>query len=291
MGLYVHDFSLRQFKKLQKLQLSDLVTTTESQQFIYNENKGNLKNQKKLIKIYFIDTPSNMSNKVNVVSKIIENKEYLDIPELVLPESLVSINGEIKGIKMPLIETNINMIFLLNNPNVKLDIKIKYLKEILNIIKKVQNIYELKDNFYLGDIQESNFILDALEQKVKAIDLDSCYFNGTIPFPARYLASNKAIDSFDKKFPKDPKNNLHIPSRETTYLEFAYMLLNVLSNYSSHRLTCEEYYKYLAYLGSTGFDKKLIYFFESLYSMEQTIDIEPEDLDRIDCKKNYTYSK
>ena len=291
MGLYVQDFSLRQFKKLERLQLSDLVTTTESKQYIYTENKGNLKNQKKLIKIYYRDTPSNMSDKAQIVSKILENKEYLDIPELVLPESLVSINGEIKGIKMPLVETNINMIFLLNNPNVKLEIKLKYLKEILTLIQKVMNIYELKDEFFLGDIQESNFILDALTQQVKAIDLDSSYFTGTTPFPARYLASNKAIDTFDKKFPRDSKTDLHIPSRETTYLEFAYMLLNVLSNYTSHRFTCDEYYKYLAYLNSLGFDKKLIYFFESLYSMEQTIDIEPEDIDRINCNKDYTYYK
>ena len=291
MGLRIQDFSLRQFKKLERLQLSDSVTTTESKQYIYIENKGNKKNQKKLIKIYYIDTPSNMSNKINVVSKILENKEYLDIPELVLPESLVSVNGEVKGIKMPLIETNVNMIFLLNNPNVNLKLKLKYLKEILTLLQKILNIYELQDEFFLGDIQESNFILDVEEQIVKAIDVDSCYFKGSIPFPARYLSSNKVIDTFDKKFPRDNKSNLHIPSKETTYLEFAYMLLNVLSNYQSNRFTYDEYYKYLAQLSSKGVDKKIIYFFESLYSIEQTIDIYPEDLDRINFTKNYTFER
>lgn len=291
MGLKVDYFSERQFKKLDRLQLSDSVTTTESSQYIYIENKGNIKRQKKLLKIYYIDTPSNMSNKISVVSKLLENREYLDIPELVLPESLISINGDVKGIKMPLIETNINMIFLLNNPNVKLKTKLKYLKEILTILQKLLNIYELKDNFFLGDIQESNFIFDVEEQKIKVIDVDSSYFNGTIPFPARYLSSNKVIDAFDKKFPRDINSNLHIPSRETTYLEFAYMLLNVLSNYHSNRFSYDDYYRYLAQLSSNGMDKKLIYFFESLYSVEQTIDLFPEDIDRIDYRKNYTFIK
>lgn len=291
MGLLIDNLSERQFKKLERLQLSDSITTTESKQFVYIENKGNIKRQKKLLKIYYIDTPSNMSNKINVVSKLLDNKEYLDIPELVLPESLVSIGGEVKGIKMPLIETNINMIFLLNNPKVNLKSKLKHLKEILSLLQKLLNIYELKDSFFLGDIQESNFIFDVEDQMIKAIDVDSCYFNGTIPFPARYLSSNKVIDTFDKKFPRDMQSNLHIPSRETTYLEFAYMLLNVLSNYHSNRFSVDEYYRYLAQLSSMGLDKKLIHFFESLYSIEQTIDILPEDLDRIDYKKNYTFVK
>ena len=291
MGLHIDNLSERQFKKLERLQLSDSITTTESRQFVYIENKGNIKRQKELLKIYYIDTPSNMSNKISVVSKLLENREYLDIPELVLPESLISINGDVKGIKMPLIETNINMIFLLNNSNVKLKTKLKYLKEILTILQKLLNIYELKDNFFLGDIQESNFIFDVEEQKIKVIDVDSSYFNGTIPFPARYLSSNKVIDTFDKKFPRDINSNLHIPSRETTYLEFAYMLLNVLSNYHSNRFSYDDYYRYLAQLSSNGIDKKLIYFFESLYSVEQTIDLLPEDLDRIDYKKNYTFIK
>lgn len=291
MGLKVDYFSERQFKKLDRLQLSDSVTTTESSQYIYIENKGNLKRQKKLIKLYYRDTPSDMSNKINVVSKLIENKKYLDMPELVLPESLVAIDGEIKGIKMPLIETNNNMIFLLNNPRVNLKTKLKHLKEILKIIQKLLDIYELKDNFFLGDIQESNFIFDVEEQRIKVIDIDSSYFTGTIPFPARYLSSNKVIDTFDKKYPKDIYSNLHIPSRETTYLEYAYMLLNVLSNYKSYRFTCEEYYNYVAFLDDMGINKNIINYFYSLYSMQQTLEITIDDIDSIDYKKDYSYRR
>ncbi len=291
MGLSIDYFSSRQFKKLERLQLSDCVTTSESQQFIYVETKGNIKNKKKLIKKFYRDTPTDMSNKISIVSRILDNKDYLDIPELVLPEGLVAIDGKISGIKMPLIETNINMIFLLNNPNVSLKKKLQHLKSILKILQKLLNIYELKDEFFLGDIQESNFIFDVVEQRIKVIDVDSSYFTGTTPLPARYLATNKAIDKFDKKYPKDPKTNLHIPSRETTYLEFAYMLLNVLSNCSSHRFTYDEYYYYVAHLSDMGINRKIIEFLESLYSMEQTKCIEPEDLDTINCRKDYTYHK
>ena len=49
MGLRIDNFSNRQFKKLAYLQLSDKITTTESQQFIYLEKENQKKDYKHLI--------------------------------------------------------------------------------------------------------------------------------------------------------------------------------------------------------------------------------------------------
>ena len=185
MGLRIDNFSNRQFRKLASLQLSDKITTTESEQYIYLEKDANKFIHKKLIKKFHNDTTSNMRAKFDIVSKLLENYDYLNMPELVLPESIVTIEGEPHGIKMPLIESNVNMALLLRNPKVNTKQKVKYLKEILNIIQKVEDIYELQGEYFLGDIQESNFILDIDDQIIKAIDLDSSYFNGLTVFPSR----------------------------------------------------------------------------------------------------------
>ena len=124
MGLRIDNFSNRQFKKLASLQLSDKITTTESLQFIYLEKDANKFVHKKLIKKFHNDTASNMRAKFDIVSKLLENYEYLNIPELVLPESIVTIEGEPHGIKMPLIESNVNMALLLRNPKVNTKQKI-----------------------------------------------------------------------------------------------------------------------------------------------------------------------
>ena len=291
MGLRIDNFSSRQFKKLASLQLSDKITTTESTQYIYLEKDANKFVHKKLIKKFHNDTASNMRAKFDIVSKLLENYDYLNMPELVLPESIVTIEGEPHGIKMPLIESNVNMALLLRNPKVNNKQKIKYLKEILGIIQKVEDIYELQEEYFLGDIQESNFILDIDDQIIKAIDLDSSYFNGLTIFPSRYLAGNKMIKKFEHKYPMDSTNLYNIPTRETTYLQFAYMILNSLTNESWHRFSESQYYNALGQLSSQGMDNKIMEFFESLFSRPETLQIEPEDLDRIDKNKKYIITR
>ena len=291
MGIHIDNFSTRQLKRLAPLQLSDKITATESKQYIYLE-KDRLKNiHKKLIKVFYRDTLDNMRAKFDIVSELEANRELLDIPELVLPEGIVTIDGVIKGIKLPLIQDNINMTVLLNNSNVHLKKKIEILKEILAIIQKIEGIYGIGDRFFLGDIQDSNFILDLNDQIIKAIDLDSSYFNGTTPFASKYLAGNRMVKAFEKKYPVDSKTGLNIPSRETTYLQFAYMLLNTISEMPCHRLSEKMYYDVIAQLSSQGLDKTIIDFFESLYSRRETLQIVPEDLDRINYSKKYKISR
>lgn len=291
MGLRIDNFSNRQFRKLASLQLSDKITTTESEQYIYLEKDANKFIHKKLIKKFHNDTTSNMRAKFDIVSKLLENYDYLNMPELVLPESIVTIDGEPHGIKMPLIESNVNMALLLRNPKVNTKQKVKYLKEILNIIQKVEDIYELQGEYFLGDIQESNFILDIDDQIIKAIDLDSSYFNGLTVFPSRYLAGNKLVRKFEHKYPTDSTGLYNIPTRETTYLQFAYMILNSLTNESWHRFNESQYYNSLAQLSSQGMNKKIMEFFESLFSRPETLQIVPEDLDEINVSKKYTITR
>jgi hypothetical protein len=291
MGLRVINFSNYAFKKLVLLQIPDEVTATEAKLYIYKEKDKKKVEHKKLLKIYYRDTLDYLNSKLDILTKLIEYHDVLNIPELVLPDEIVTVDRMIKGIKMPFIANNVNMALLLDNPKVSVKQKIKYLKEILAILIKVSNIYELQDNFFLGDIQSSNFILDVNDQMIKAIDLDSSYFNGLTPFPSRYLAGNILANAFDKKYPRDSKTGLILPSKETTYLQFAYMMLNSLTGLPCHRYGEKNFYNTLAELNHLGLDVNIMGFFESLFSRTNTVELQPEDLDRINYSKSYYLSK
>lgn len=285
------NFSNYAFKKLVLLQIPDEVTATEAKLYIYKAKDKKKQEHKKLLKIYYRDTLDYLNAKLDLLTKLIEYHDVLNIPELVLPDEIVTVDRTIKGIEVPFIANNVNMALLLDNPNVPLKQKIKYLKEILNILIKISNIYEVQGKFFLGDIQSSNFILDVNEQKIKAIDLDSAYFTGLTPFPSRYLASNRLAMAFDKKYPIDSSTGLIIPSEETTLLQFAYMLLNTLTGLPCHRFGKNDFYNTLAKLNELGLDINIMEYFESLFSRKNTVEIQPEDLDRIDYHKNYILTK
>ena len=173
----VMNVSKRQLKKMPRLNLSRSVVNTEAQLYIHDFKKD-YGHTEDLFKIYYNQSPEFIADKITIISKLIANLTSLDMSELVLPTSLVSLDGEISGFAMPYIEDNINLALLLNNPKVKLELKLQWLKEILDILIKINDSHELGGKFFLGDIHEANFIWDITDQVVKAVDMDSSYFNG-----------------------------------------------------------------------------------------------------------------
>ena len=69
------------------------------------------------------------------------------------------------------------------------------------------------------------------------------------------------------------------------------MLLNALTNEPCHRLSEEKFYDVLSKLSSRGMDKVIMEYFESLFSRMETVQIKPEDLDRIDYGRSYKISR
>lgn len=282
----VIDISSKSLNKLPLLQLSNKIVNTEGKLYVY-KHKDKWTHLTELLKIYYNQIDSYMVNKLYVLSELMANREILEMPELILPSSLVSVNGELSGFSMPFIQDNVNLSLFLNNENVNLEQKIKYLKEIYKILDKVLNIKELEGKFFLGDIHESNFILDLDSQKVKAIDLDSSYINGSrIPI-SKYLSTNFELDKLNNKYQE--KDGEIVPSKNTTILCFIYMLINTLSNNSrSYRWDIEGYYAYLSYLNNLNISKDLLNVLENVYVNNNSNEFDIELLDTIDTSKDYS---
>lgn len=211
------------------------------------------------------------------------------MPELVTPTSLVSLDGEISGFAMPFIEDNTNLALLLNNPKVTLSQKIKLLKEILNILIKVQDSHELDGKFFLGDIHEANFIWDITEQTVRAVDMDSSYFSGGFISVSKVTTFNYLLEGFPNKYILDDESGKFIPNKDITSVSFIYMLLNVLSGCNdSHHWSYNEFYNYLSFLEKKGLSKELLDIIANLYTAGNIDIYNSELLDGIDKNKDYT---
>lgn len=281
----------RKLRKLPLLALDKNIVNKEAKLYIHDFKKDYI-HEKDLFKIYYNQNTAYIADKITIISKLIANLEYLNIPELVLPTSLVSLDGEISGFAMPLIENNINLSLLLNNPNLTLSEKLKWLKEVLNILIKIKESKQLEGKFYLGDIHEANFILDLNEHIVKAVDLDSSYFiGGPIPI-SKYTTLNSLLEEFPSKYTLDEDSGKFIPSENITSASFIYMLLNVLSGcLNSHYWSYNEFYHYVSFLEKNDLPKELLDSIANLYTAGKIDIYNSELLDNIDPRKDYTISR
>ncbi len=271
----------RDLLKLDTLKIHNKVLNTEGKLYIYSyKNKWIRKNE--VLKIYFMNNL--IDKKIDVVKNLLLNKKHINVQELVLPTSLVSIDSNLSGFSMPYISNNINLVLLLKNNNVMLSKKIEFLKSIYKIIEKLDKIKKLDNNFFLGDIHESNFIFDTKKQIIRAVDIDSSYINNSYISPAKYLTVNKKIINMNK-YPF--KDNNPIPNTNTSILCFIYMLLNVLSNDNSYYWSIDEYYNYLNYLRDKNCSYELLDNLSKIYIDGIDNEFNINLLDTIDVKKSY----
>lgn len=281
------ELSHRDLSKIPLLQISRNIVNTEARLYLY-DHKDKWNHLKEVLKIYYNTEEEFLVNKVFVISWILANKKYLDINELVLPTSLVSVDNKISGFSMPFVEDNVNLTFFLNNPNVSLEQKMKYLKGIYDVLEKLLSIKELEGKFYLGDVHEANFILDLTTQSIKVVDIDSAYVTTSRIPSSKYISFNENISDNDRKYPKDNFGEV-IPSKNTVMLSFIYMLMNVLSGIkNSSKWSIHEYYTYLSKLADFKVSKELLDVLASVYDYSDSILFDKSLLDGIDLKKDYS---
>ena len=278
----------RQLRKMPLLNLSRNIVNTEAKLYIHDFKRdyGHLND---LLKVYYNQSEEYIADKIAVITRLIATFEKMPMPELVTPTSLVSLDGEISGFAMPYIEDNVNLALLLNNPKVKLELKLQWLKEILAILIKINDSHELDGKFFLGDIHEANFIWDITDQIVRAVDMDSSYFvGGPIPI-SKVTTFNHLLEKFPNKYALDEESGKFIPNKDITSVSFIYMLLNVLSGCNnSHRWSYNEFYNYLSFLKKRGVSKELLDIIANIYTGGSVDIYNAELLEGINEDKDYT---
>ena len=151
-----------------------------------------------------------------------------------------------------MVPTDLNAYVVLNSTNIKPERKVKYLRqigEILESMKKVRNYTSVND-FYLNDIHENNFIIDRTTDSVRVVDMDSCKINGNYTFGSRYLSPMSFI-STTRKYQHE-KNGIcggfFVPTYDTEIYCYIIMILNTLFGENITKMSIPEFYNYLEYL-------------------------------------------
>lgn len=280
----------RKLRQLERLQLSSSIVNTEARLYL-NKYKDTWVHKKELFKVYYRDEDEYLMDKMHVILQLLMNKELLDMEELVLPNSLVTVDDKISGYSMPFIENNINYTILLKNPKIKLDLKLKFLKEILKVLKKLADKKELEDNFFLGDIHEANFLWDMDEQNIKVVDIDSAYINNSPISISKFLTFNEKLENVSSKYVMDEESERIIPSRETTIASFWFMFLDTISNGNSYKWSLNEYYAYISFLKKQGIDEVIIEELNKMYVPSSFADLDESTLDYINTDRDYTLQR
>lgn len=259
--MQIMNISNHQFRKMKEYIPNDGIGHMECTLYLLKERNRWNKNYKLFKKFNKIDGEY-FSNKLYIINELINNKDQIEMEELVYPDKLISLDNEIVGYSMEFIENNININKILNNNTINLKFKIGILKEIGIILEKI------KENgiITLSDIHEGNFIYDLDKKQTRAIDLDSCKIGKSESSISNYLTFNPNLWDYPHKYPLD-EDDIHIPNNNTMYLSYIYIILNFISgvNYINN-LSIDSYYKYLERLKQNGYSNELVDIFSLIYT-------------------------
>ena len=279
------NISKKRFESLKKYQIPNYVFNTEG--IIYElPIKNKWTHQMKLLKRLYLTNGVTFGNKLQTINSLIDNKDKLNIEEIVFPEKIAIVDSEIVGFIMPLIES-INLSTALNSDKISNERKIKYLKQIGELLEKmkIKREYTEINDFYINDLHESNFIVDTKTDSIKAIDIDSCKINGNLIFPSKYLSPKSFVNEICK-YQKSKDNTIFkyrtydrekykystdssmtfIPDENTDLYCYIIVIINFLYGSNIQNFTLEEFYDYLEYLKDIGIDLELIQYFENIVS-------------------------
>ena len=214
-------------------------------------------------------------NKLNTINFLIDNKNIINIEELVLPSGIAYLdkNSGIIVIKEKFID-NINFRYVLTSNLYSFSEKIEYFKQIGLILDKMKNIRNntsIKD-FYLCDLYTDNFILNTGTNRINVIDMDSCKINGNNSCSSYYLFENNVIDSVKKYKKKELSWFTEYEINENTdILCYIIMLISFISGCDINKVDIKEFYNYMDYLVNFGLSNQLVSILARIYSNDDNI--------------------
>lgn len=235
----------------------DGIWSTESEILYYKKDKD--WNKSILIKKLFFTEEKKVQRKIDTI-KTIQNSELSEYKELVLPEDIIVVGGINSGFTIPEVTNSDNLALILKNKRIHDRDKLKILKKIGRLIHRVE---EQSQEFYFGDVQEFNFLVDK-DGNIYVIDLDSSAVNRKTPLETKYIIIDKKTHSVNKY--KVNKAGRSYPSKNIDIFCYNTMILNYLAGRSVTNFTDNEYYEYIEYLKKIGIPNSMIEIYLNHYT-------------------------
>ncbi len=272
--MQIINLTKRQFEKLKPLNLSSRVLNTEAQMY-FMMHKDKWHQTPSVLKKFYHDNGKVFGNKLYTINALLDAKDIIGIEELVMPDSLVSINNELVGYAMPYIPNyNLRELLEAHENDISLQTKVSYLKEvgiILEKMKKVREYTNVKD-FFLNDIHENNFILNTKTNKINAVDLDSAKIGNNLAFPSKYL-SYVGPHTYVSKYVLDENEigGFYQVDENTEIYCYTIMILQFFYGDYMINMSVADFYVYLDYLAHIGVSKEIVDIFSNIFINKDNI--------------------
>ena len=254
----------KEVSKLKEYPLTDIFCT-ESIIYYYKKDKDW---NSTLLKKLFRTDEKNVRRKIDTIEHL-QDSELSTYPELIIPEKVVSISGEKCGFTIKEVTDSMNLSLFLKSYDVSNKDKLTVLKKIGELLHRVQS---QDQEFYFGDLQEYNFLVDK-DLNISVVDLDSSAVNRKKPLETKYIIVDKKTRKLSKY--KVNKASRCYPSRDVDIFCYNTMVLNYLSGNNSHRLSYEEFYNYMNYLEYCDIPREMLTIFSNHYTNKENESVEP----------------
>ena len=279
--MHVINLRIHELRKLKELPLEPGVLNTEALMLVLKKRKSPDRVTRVFKYLDYQDDKEIMAKKLYTVTTLDQLSDYQEMEELVIPDAIIYVNGNIGGFGVPLIHNHKNLGTLIHDENVSLKTKLSYLEQLGNLIDKVERVDSFPNKFQFGDLNEFNFVIDK-DKKVKAIDLDSAYLGVGEPLEmAYYLLRNGYVRSLPDKY-KCTDKGVIIPTDNTDLYCYNMILLNAISGENLYRYDIDTYYQYLDYIKHLDLPDEVLRSFYNIYIPKDNINPK-ESLNDIDC--------
>lgn len=266
------NISKKIIKKAEELKLSSVES---SEGYVIRDPKD----PQKAFKLLHKKSGVNFINKLYTINSLIDLSERIDMPEMVFPECLLTVDDEVVGFSMLLID-GVTLADILFNSDIDIKVKVKYLKQIGSILEKMASVRKEnpKLNWYLNDLHERNFMVDLEKERLYAVDLDSCRILGNHPFVSKYLSLFSPLIDFPEKYHTDFQISCggdFVADENADLYCYAMLVIDFLYGARINYASKEEYFKYLEYLKSIGAPGELVDAWAKVYSNDNNVNFAP----------------
>lgn len=260
----VINLSSSDIDNLERLKISDNISNSESEVFLFKNNKES----DVLKKIYLFDK-NRYDNKIRTLLSIDSNIHT--IPNYFIKPKYFAAYDNVIQYWASQYFCSFNLKKVLDDNNLSFEIKKNYLKRIGMILEEmdlIRKMTSLKD-FYIGDLHEDNFLID-LKGNLMVCDIDSIKINGNKSPVSKYinpfaLFSRASVNKYleDKS---DNKVGDYIIDSNTDLYCYGIILLNFICGCKVNDISVKDFYDYLNIMDRTNIDYRMIEIFSKLLS-------------------------
>lgn len=267
--MHIINISKREFKRLNPFQLSRSIIHSEADLY-----EMDYCGERKIVKTIFTYDKDYYQEKIRTIATLDEYSSYLP-RSFTIPDNFIAVRNKIKAFTTPFLNGE-TLDFILNNPTIPIEEHIYYLTKIgtiLEELKKIRKTTPLKE-LYIGDLHESNIIINRFTKELNIIDLDSSRIGSSFSYTAKYLTPFSLLKHQDKYILNKVIGNgpgFIVPDQNTDIYCYIVMILNYITDDLFKYFNIEDFYTYLNMLNDIGINQELLYIIEKIFTKEDNI--------------------